>query len=45
MVEPAKLSGIGASEGVVVGSAFVHVAWELEPERENISRDAVDAEL
>ncbi|MDP8950191.1 MAG: phosphoenolpyruvate--protein phosphotransferase [Actinomycetota bacterium] len=44
MVEVSKLTGVGASEGVIVGPAFVHVAGELEPERKNISEDAVELE-
>src|ERR671932_2157648 len=42
---PVKLAGIGASEGAVVGPAFVHVAGELRPERESITEDEVEAEL
>jgi phosphoenolpyruvate-protein phosphotransferase len=45
MVEVSKLTGVGASEGVAVGPAFVHVAGELEPERKTIPEDAVEAEL
>ncbi len=37
--KPVKLVGVGASEGAVVGPAFVHVAGELKPERESISED------
>jgi len=40
-----RLVGIGASEGVAVGPAFVHAAGELKPERESISEDEVEAEL
>ena len=40
-----KLIGIGASEGVAVGPAFVHAAGELKPERQGISEDEVEAEL
>jgi phosphoenolpyruvate-protein phosphotransferase (PTS system enzyme I) len=40
-----RLTGVGASEGTVVGPAFVHVAGGLKPERENISGDEIDAEL
>ena len=45
MVEVSKLTGVGASEGVAIGPAFVHVAGELEPERKTIPEDAVEAEL
>jgi phosphoenolpyruvate-protein phosphotransferase (PTS system enzyme I) len=40
-----KLTGVGASEGVAVGPAFVHVPGELRPERESIPEGAVDREL
>ena len=40
-----RLTGVGASEGTVVGPAFVHVAGGLKPERENISGDEIDTEL
>ena len=40
-----RLVGVGASEGAVVGPAFVHVAGELKPERENIPEDEIEAEL
>ncbi|HZB84258.1 MAG TPA: phosphoenolpyruvate--protein phosphotransferase [Rubrobacteraceae bacterium] len=43
--KPVRLTGVGASEGTVVGPAFVHVAGGLKPERENISGDEIDAEL
>src|ERR687894_1285305 len=43
--KPVELVGVGASEGVVVGPVFVHVARELKPERESISEDEVGAEL
>jgi phosphotransferase system enzyme I (PtsI) len=43
--KPVKLVGVGASEGAVVGPAFVHVAGELKPERVSISEDEVGAEL
>jgi phosphotransferase system enzyme I (PtsI) len=33
-----RLSGVAASEGVAVGPVFVHLARELKPERETISR-------
>src|SRR5919202_4728332 len=42
---PVKLVGIGASEGAVVGPAFVHVAGELRPERESITEGEAEAEL
>ncbi len=45
MVGISKLTGVGASEGVAVGPAFVHVAGELEPERKNIPEDAVGPEI
>jgi phosphotransferase system enzyme I (PtsI) len=45
MVEISKLTGVGASEGVAVGPAFVHSPGELEPEREKISESAIEAEL
>jgi phosphotransferase system enzyme I (PtsI) len=40
-----RIVGVAASEGVAVGPVFVHVRGELEPERENISEDAVEEEL
>jgi hypothetical protein len=40
MVEMSKLTGVGASEGVAVGSVFVHAGGE--PERERISGDTVE---
>jgi phosphoenolpyruvate-protein phosphotransferase (PTS system enzyme I) len=40
-----RIAGIAASEGVAVGPVFVHARRELEPERENISKDAVEEEL
>jgi len=40
-----KITGVAASEGVAVGPVFVHAPGELEPERENISEDAVEDEL
>ena len=43
--EPVKLVGVGASEGAVVGPAFVHFAEELKPERESISKGEVENEL
>ena len=45
MSEPVKLFGVGASEGTVVGPAFIHTVEELEPERESISEDEIEAEL
>ena len=39
------LSGVAASEGVAVGPAFVYAVEKLEPERERILEDAVEAEL
>jgi phosphotransferase system enzyme I (PtsI) len=43
--DAAKLTGVGASEGVAVGPVFVHVGGELEPERESIPEDSVEEEL
>ena len=40
-----KLTGIGASEGVAVGPAFVHAARDLKPAREKIPEHAVEEEL
>jgi phosphoenolpyruvate-protein kinase (PTS system EI component) len=40
-----KLDGVAASEGVAVGPAFVHLPTEPKPERESISKDAVEDEL
>jgi phosphoenolpyruvate-protein phosphotransferase len=40
-----KLAGVGASEGVVVGPAFVYVRGKLNAERDSISEDEVEAEL
>jgi phosphotransferase system enzyme I (PtsI) len=40
-----KLTGIGASEGVAVGPAFVHGAAELEPTRKTIPEHSVEEEL
>jgi len=40
-----KLTGIGASEGVAVGPAFVPATGKPEPERERITEDEVEAEL
>lgn len=45
MADNVRLNGVAASEGVAVGSAFVHVPRELKPERESISKDAVEEEL
>jgi phosphoenolpyruvate-protein phosphotransferase (PTS system enzyme I) len=45
MDKPLKLTGVGASEGVAVGPAFVYVAGELEPDRRSITNDAVEEEL
>jgi phosphotransferase system enzyme I (PtsI) len=45
MVEMSRLTGVGASEGVVVGPVFVHAGGEPEPERESISKDVVEKEL
>ena len=45
MADYVRLNGVAASEGVAVGSAFVHVPRELKPERESISKDAVEKEL
>ena len=40
-----KLTGIGASEGVAVGPAFVPATGKPEPERDRIKEDEVEAEL
>jgi phosphotransferase system enzyme I (PtsI) len=40
-----RIAGVAASEGVSVGPVFVHARRELEPERENISKDEVEEEL
>ncbi len=40
-----RIAGVAASEGVAVGPVFVHARREPEPERENISEDAVEEEL
>jgi phosphotransferase system enzyme I (PtsI) len=40
-----KLTGIGASEGVAVGPAFVPATGRRDPERYRITEDEVDAEL
>jgi phosphoenolpyruvate-protein phosphotransferase (PTS system enzyme I) len=40
-----KLTGIGASEGVAVGPAFVPATGRPEPERDRITVDEVEAEL
>ena len=45
MADNVRLNGVAASEGVAVGPAFVHVPRELKPERESISKDAVEDEL
>src|ERR687897_1941540 len=45
MMAGTRLAGVAASEGVAVGSAFVYVAREPEPEREKISEDEVEEEL
>ena len=45
MADNVRLNGVAASEGVAVGAAFVHVPRELKPERESISKDAVEEEL
>jgi phosphotransferase system enzyme I (PtsI) len=43
--ESVKLTGVGASDGVVVGLAFVHAAGELEPTREKIIEGLVEEEV
>jgi len=43
--KPVRLVGVGASEGAVVGPAFVYAAGKLEPERESISEGEVEDEL
>ena len=45
MASPVKLTGIGASEGVAVGPAFVHAARDLKPAREKIPEHSVDEEM
>jgi phosphoenolpyruvate-protein phosphotransferase (PTS system enzyme I) len=40
-----KLTGIGASEGVAVGPAFVPATGRPEPERDRITEDEVEPEL
>jgi phosphoenolpyruvate-protein phosphotransferase (PTS system enzyme I) len=40
-----KLTGIGASEGVAVGPAFVPATGKPEPERDRITEAEVEAEL
>ena len=40
-----KLTGVGASEGVAVGPAFVHAKPEAEPERERIDEGEIEVEL
>jgi phosphotransferase system enzyme I (PtsI) len=45
MMAGTRLTGVAASEGVAVGSAFVYVAREPEPEREKISEGEVEEEL
>ena len=40
-----RIAGVAASDGVAVGPVFVHAREEPEPERENISEDAVEEEL
>jgi phosphoenolpyruvate-protein phosphotransferase (PTS system enzyme I) len=43
--DAAKMRGVGASEGVTVGPAFVYVGGKLAPERESIPEDSVEEEL
>ena len=43
--DAAKLTGVGASEGVTVGPVFAHVGGEPEPERKSIPEDSVEEEL
>ncbi|MDP8948545.1 MAG: phosphoenolpyruvate--protein phosphotransferase [Actinomycetota bacterium] len=45
MGSAAKLTGVGASEGVAVGPVFAHVGGKLEPERKRIPEDSVEQEL
>jgi len=40
-----KLTGIGASEGVALGPAFVPATGKLAPERERITEDEIESEL
>jgi phosphotransferase system enzyme I (PtsI) len=44
-VKPVKLLGVGASEGVAVGPAFVPETGKPEPERTGIDKGEVEAEL
>jgi hypothetical protein len=39
-----KLTGVGASEGVVAGPAFVDTAGKPEPTRKSIPEDSVEVE-
>ena len=45
MADYIRLDGVAASEGAALGPAFVHVPRELKPERESISKEAVEDEL
>ena len=45
MGSAAKLTGVGASEGVAVGPVYAHVGGKLEPERKRIPDDSVEQEL
>ena len=45
MADYVKLDGVGASEGVAVGPAFVHLPTEPKPERDSIPKEAVEEEL
>lgn len=45
MSPPVELSGVGASEGIAVGPAYVHLEAEIEPERTRIPEGSFDGEL
>ena len=45
MGKSVRLVGVGASEGTVVGPAFIHIAGSIKPERENILEDEIEPEL
>ena len=45
MAPPVELSGVGASEGVAVGPAHVHLEGEVEPGRTRIPEGSFDEEL
>ena len=45
MSPPVELSGVGASEGIAVGPAYIHLEEEIEPERTRIPEGSFDGEL